>query len=84
MNPDPKLQSVIATDDQYYLQAFGRRTPLCIDHGTGVYLYDTAGKRYLDMIGGIAVNVLGHAHPALTAAIAEARGRELAIAVKGE
>jgi len=75
MNPDPKLQSVIATDDQYYLQAFGRRTPLCIDHGTGVYLYDTAGRRYLDMIGGIAVNVLGHAHPALTAAIAEQAGK---------
>lgn len=67
---DPKLHSVIATDDQYYLQAFGKRTPLCIDHGSGVYLYDTAGQRYMDMIGGIAVNVLGHAHPALTQAIA--------------
>jgi acetylornithine/succinyldiaminopimelate/putrescine aminotransferase len=72
---DPRLQSIIATDEQYYLNAFGRRTPVCIDHGSGVYLYDTAGKRYLDLIGGIAVNVLGHAHPALTAAIAEQAGK---------
>ena len=72
---DPKLQSIIATDDQYYLQAFGKRTPICVDYGSGVYLYDTAGKRYLDMIGGIAVNVLGHAHPALTEAIATQAGK---------
>jgi len=37
MNPDPKLQSVIATDDQYYLQLL-RRTPLCIDHGAALPL----------------------------------------------
>ena len=72
---DPKLNSIIATDDQYYIQAFGRRTPLCIDHGEGVYLYGTDGKRYVDMIGGIAVNVLGHAHPALTEAIALQAGK---------
>ncbi|MDD2533980.1 MAG: aspartate aminotransferase family protein [Eubacteriales bacterium] len=72
---DPKLQSIIATDDAYYLQAFGHRTPLCVDYGQGVYLFDTAGKRYFDMIGGIAVNVLGHAHPALTQAIALQAGK---------
>lgn len=66
---DPVLREVIALDDQYYLPAFGRRTPLCIDHGEGVWLYGTDGRRYLDLIGGIAVNVLGHAHPRLTSAI---------------
>ena len=53
----------------YYLNTFGQRVPLCIDHGEGVWLYGTDGHRYLDMIGGIAVNVLGHAHPRLVAAI---------------
>jgi acetylornithine/N-succinyldiaminopimelate aminotransferase len=72
---DSKLNSIIATDEQYYMQAFGKRTPLCIDHGEGVYLFGTDGKRYLDMIGGIAVNVLGHAHPALTEAIAQQAGK---------
>jgi acetylornithine aminotransferase len=46
-----------------------RRLPVTFSHGEGVYLYDTEGKRYLDAISGIAVNGLGHAHPAVTAAI---------------
>jgi acetylornithine/N-succinyldiaminopimelate aminotransferase len=45
------------------------RLPVTFSHGEGVYLYDTDGKRYLDGIAGIAVNGLGHAHPAVTAAI---------------
>ncbi len=68
---DTTLDEVIALDDQYYLLAFGRRTPLCIDHGEGVWLYGTDSRRYLDLIGGIAVNVLGHAHPRLTQAICQ-------------
>jgi len=38
-------------------------------HGQGHHLYDTDGKRYLDFANGIAVSVLGHRHPAVTAAI---------------
>ena len=45
------------------------RLPITFSHGEGVYLYDTEGRRYLDGISGIAVNGLGHAHPAVTAAI---------------
>ncbi|MEZ5504235.1 MAG: aspartate aminotransferase family protein [Halioglobus sp.] len=45
------------------------RLPVTFSHGEGVYLYDTQGRRYLDAIAGIAVNGLGHAHPAVTAAI---------------
>jgi acetylornithine/N-succinyldiaminopimelate aminotransferase len=70
MDQDQILQEVISLDDQYYLNTFGRRVPLCVDHGEGVWLYGTDNKRYLDMIGGIAVNVLGHAHPRLVSAIA--------------
>ena len=39
--------------------------------GSGTELFDTDGKRYLDFLGGLAVIGLGHAHPAITAAIAE-------------
>ena len=44
------------------------RLPVTFSHGEGVYLFDTDGRRYLDGIAGIAVNGLGHAHPAVTAA----------------
>ena len=47
------------------------RLPVTFSHGEGVYLYDTEGRRYLDGLSGIGVNGLGHAHPAVTAAIRE-------------
>jgi acetylornithine/N-succinyldiaminopimelate aminotransferase len=47
------------------------RLPVTFSHGEGIYLYDTEGRRYLDAISGIAVTGLGHAHPAVTAAIRE-------------
>ncbi len=72
---DEKLKAVIAADEKYYLNAFGKRTQLCFDHGEGVWLYNTAGKPYMDLIGGIAVNVLGHAHPRLVTAICEQAAR---------
>lgn len=45
------------------------RLPVTFEHGEGVWLFDGNGKRYLDAISGIAVNALGHAHPALVGAI---------------
>ena len=42
--------------------------------GEGAYVWDAAGKRYLDLLAGIAVNALGHAHPTLTAAISAQLG----------
>ncbi len=47
------------------------RLPVTFSHGEGVYLFDTEGRRYLDGLSGIGVNSLGHAHPAVTAAIRE-------------
>jgi acetylornithine/N-succinyldiaminopimelate aminotransferase len=47
------------------------RFDLALDHGAGSYVFDVAGKRYLDLGGGIAVNCLGHAHPAITDALVE-------------
>ena len=45
------------------------RLPVAFEHGEGVWLFDREGKRYLDALGGVAVNALGHGHPALVQAI---------------
>src|SRR5438093_2885713 len=47
------------------------RFELALSHGSGSYLYDVAGRRFLDLGGGIAVCCLGHAHPAITRALVE-------------
>jgi acetylornithine aminotransferase/acetylornithine/N-succinyldiaminopimelate aminotransferase len=47
------------------------RFELVLSHGTGSYVFDVAGRRYLDLGSGIAVCCLGHAHPAITEALAE-------------
>ena len=47
------------------------RFDLVLSHGSGSYVYDVTGKRYLDLGGGIAVTALGHAHPAVTEALME-------------
>jgi acetylornithine/N-succinyldiaminopimelate aminotransferase len=45
------------------------RYDMALSHGSGSYVFDVTGKRYLDLGGGIAVNCLGHAHPAITEAL---------------
>lgn len=47
------------------------RFDLVLSHGGGSYVFDVAGKRYLDLGSGIAVCCLGHAHPAITEALVE-------------
>ncbi len=46
-----------------------RRIPVAIDRAEGARIFDLDGKSYLDMLGGIAVNALGHSHPKIIAAI---------------
>lgn len=53
------------------------RLPVTFARGEGVWLWDTEGRRYLDALSGIAVCGLGHAHPAITAAICEQAGQLL-------
>lgn len=67
-------QQIFAQDEQHYVPVFARY-PIVLSHGEGPYVYDTEGKKYLDFLAGIAVNVLGHAHPKLVAAIAEQAGK---------
>ena len=65
--------SVIDLEKQFLLQTYARY-PLVLHRGKGCYVYDTAGKRYLDLIAGIGVTALGHAHPRITKVIREQAG----------
>ena len=56
-------------DEREYLLQNYSRYPLVLRRGKGPYVYDVAGKRYLDFIAGIGVNALGHAHPRITKVI---------------
>lgn len=67
-------QQVIETVEEYYMPVFSRYD-IVLSHGEGPYVYDNEGKKYLDFLAGIAVNLLGHAHPKLVAAIAEQAGK---------
>ncbi len=52
-----------------YLMNTYKRPPVVFERGKGCYLYDHRGRKYLDFLGGIAVNALGHAHPRLVRVI---------------
>ena len=67
-------EQIYESDKRDYLPVFARYQ-IVLDHGEGVYVYDTHGKKYVDFLGGIAVNVLGHNHPALVKAVAEQAGK---------
>jgi acetylornithine/N-succinyldiaminopimelate aminotransferase len=58
----------------HVMNTYGR-LPIALSHGQGCQVWDTNGKRYLDGLGGIAVNTLGHAHPRLVPALQEQVGR---------
>lgn len=69
-------QEIMAKDKAGYLPVFSRYE-IVLDHGEGAYVWDHNGKKYLDFLGGIAVNVLGHNHPALVKAVSEQAGKML-------
>ena len=71
-NADAQL--VLDRDSDHLLPVYARY-PVVMDHGQGVYLYDTSGNRYLDLMAGLGVNALGHAHPRMVAAMADQAGR---------
>lgn len=61
----------IATRERNYLLNTYARYPLVIARGKGVHVYDIEGRRYLDFVGGLGVNALGHAHPRIVRVIRE-------------
>jgi acetylornithine/N-succinyldiaminopimelate aminotransferase len=56
--------------EPHVMKTYGR-LPIALSHGRGCTVWDTNGKAYLDGLGGIAVNTLGHAHPKLVPALQE-------------
>ncbi|MDB4665191.1 aspartate aminotransferase family protein [Verrucomicrobia bacterium] len=63
-------EGIKALFDDFVLSTYGR-FPLTLQRGKGSHVWDVNGRRYLDMGGGIAVNVLGHAHPELVETLSE-------------
>jgi acetylornithine/N-succinyldiaminopimelate aminotransferase len=71
MNAPDKLP---LSAEPHVMKTYGR-LPIALSHGRGCWVWDTEGKKYLDGLGGIAVNTLGHAHPKLVPALQEQIGR---------
>ena len=59
-----------AKGEKYCMNVFNR-LPIAMVRGEGSYVFDADGNKYLDFVGGIAVNALGHAHPVVAQAIAK-------------
>jgi acetylornithine/N-succinyldiaminopimelate aminotransferase len=70
-----KTSAIQALEAQRIVQTY-KRLPVALVRGQGVYVYDAEGREYLDLLSGIGVAALGHAHPGLAGAIAE-QAREL-------
>ena len=68
--PDPAVVSPMP----HVMNTYGR-LPIALSHGKGCWVWDTDGRKYLDGLGGIAVNTLGHAHPKLVPALQEQVGK---------
>ena len=66
---DPAVSNAIEREARVHLPVYARQ-PLVITRGEGCWVWDDTGRRYLDLVAGIAVNVLGHAHPAVADALA--------------
>src|SRR5271165_7064879 len=65
----PASPDWVALERKYYQRTFARE--LVMERGEGVRVWDANGTVYLDLVAGIATNVLGHVHPAVVQAIQE-------------
>jgi len=68
--PTSPADAVIDLERQYLLQNYSRY-PIVLHRGKGCHVYDLQGNRYLDLIAGIGVNALGHAHPRIVKVVRE-------------
>ncbi|HEX6290642.1 MAG TPA: acetylornithine transaminase [Herpetosiphonaceae bacterium] len=63
-------QQLVADAERVFVNVYSRPS-FVLDHGKGVEVWDTDGRRYLDFVAGVAVNALGHADPTTVAALQE-------------
>jgi acetylornithine/N-succinyldiaminopimelate aminotransferase len=69
-HPIVQAQDVMALEAQHVVQVY-RRAPIVLTHGRGVFLYDADGREYVDLVSGVGVAILGHAHPELARIVSE-------------
>jgi len=67
-------RGIVEIEDEFRIPLYHKRD-IALVRGEGPYLWDVEGTRYLDMMSNYGVAILGHAHPAVTAAIVEQAGR---------
>lgn len=67
-------EEIFTKDKSDYLPVFARYN-IVLDHGDGPYVYDTKGKKYIDFLAGIAVNVVGHNYKPLVDAVSKQAGK---------
>ena len=72
--PAPAAATAIQGPMPHVMNTYGRLA-VALSHGRGCWLWDTQGRKYLDGLGGIAVNTLGHAHPKLVPALQDQIGK---------
>ena len=72
----PNANSILRDANQFLMPTY-KRQPIVFTHGRGCYVYDSRGKKYLDFLGGIAVNALGHAHPRIVKVIRRESARAI-------
>ena len=73
--PEPAIaHAAQARPMPHVMNTYGR-LPIALAYGRGCWLWDTEGRKYLDGLGGIAVNTLGHAHPKLVPALQDQIGK---------
>ena len=63
-----KTEEIVGLHSKYVMNTYNRY-PIAVVRGEGVKVWDAEGKEYLDFLGGIAVNGLGHCHPAVVEAM---------------
>jgi acetylornithine/N-succinyldiaminopimelate aminotransferase len=72
----PKSDARVSNADKFLLPTY-KRSPFVLTHGRGCYVYDATGRKYLDFLGGIAVNALGHSHPRIVKVIRREAARAI-------
>ena len=74
MQASSESDEILRRDEEYMIPVYARY-PVVMERGEGCVLFDVEGRQYLDMMGGLGVNALGHAHPRMVTALTEQAGR---------
>jgi predicted acetylornithine/succinylornithine family transaminase len=76
MENEPNFETIRRTEDTCQVDTYAK-FPFSLERGEGMYVYDSEGKRYLDLYGGHAVALTGHCHPRVVQAVREQAGKLL-------